>query len=1853
MPLKPSYAWSLALLIFVSCSDDSSSDPGSSQIARGVGQCITAELPTQLEAEDYCGFNESTPASNSGAAGSPNCDRGDGVDTQTTIDEGSVGNCNIGWTTAGEYLDYQLNSPGGDFEIILRAASNTGIIGRELSVSLDGVTVGSVIFDGTGWQSFVDLSVATVSISAGSHDLRVTFVNGSTNLNHLELVAAGAPSETVLLDEDFASGAGGFVYADDAFRGTNNPAYASGSATGGVLQAAIGGINGTDITDGMSAGWSASFTVPTSGSVDITFDYSVTFPCAYEPNELGQVLFAIDGNLIGDSGPDYVVQRDGGANCNDAAIGGQAQHTMTLAPGTHTIALGGYNNQKTTASEQLTVTFDNVRITAASAGAATCSDGIQNQDETDVDCGGSTCAACGDGLACLVDTDCTSGQCVSGTCQAPGATTLINANFDGGSQGFTYADDTFRGTANPAYAAGATIPGAIQVVVGGLDNADINGMSGGWGDSFSLSSATTVDISFDYTVTYPCVYEPAETGQILLSIDGSLIGDGGDAVFDRDGGTGCNDAPLAGSFSTSVDLGAGSHELIVGAYNSLKTYNNELMTVTFDNVLVVAADAPAATCSDGIQNQDEADVDCGGACPACADGLSCSVDADCASGQCTGGICVAPATCTDGIQNQDETDVDCGGVCPACADGLSCSVDADCAGGQCTGGVCVTPSGCSNGAVPAQIEAEDYCAFNESTPAVNSGAANFPQCDRGDGVDMEATVDDNTPNCNIGWTVPGEYWEYNVVSPGGGFEIILRAASNNGGLARSLEVTVDGVVLGSVTYDGTGWQSFADYSVGVTTLTPGPHTIRVTSLSGNTNFNHLELIATGPSCSDGLQNQDETDVDCGGSTCGGCSVGNSCLVDSDCISQTCANNTCQPVAAAINFMGEYYAGTSFGTLVTTRSDAEIDFGWGTGSPAPGVPADGFSVRWTGTIVPEFSESYTFYVDSDDGARLLIDGVPVIDDFAPRGRAVASGGLLMTAGQAYEVTLEYLENAGSAQIRFEWQSPSLSRRVVKPTVTRASGLDTLAPFSAFMGGVLPSTTPGQSTGVTTAATSNNLGVGMLLSMARPASSSLLYIGSRDGRIETVDPSAAPGSGTPFMDISGRVWTGQDSGLLGMTFHPEFGQAGSPNRGYFYLYYVTQIGSVQFIRLSRFTQPDGASVGDPNSELILIQQRLGPTLHRGGGLLFGLDGFLYLSIGDLGWRDRTQSITDIFIGGVLRIDVDQDPTRSHPIVTQLQPSDPDSFTQGYFIPDSNPWVGQPNVLEEFYSIGCRNPHRMSIDSVTGRILIGNVGSNTNDGIPTSHEEINEVEAGANFGWPFREAYADFAPRPDPLIGNLKDPNFAYPRSTGACIIGGHVYRGTALPQLYGRYILGDCTNNRVWAMADDAGNGPQEILLTAPASPVTTFGIDGNGEIYLGGGGSTVYRLAPSGPAVADPPTLLSQTGAFADLATLEPATGFIPYGMSNPLWSDDAAKLRWVGVPNDGNANTVEERITAAATGDWAFPVGSVFIKHFELPATGGSARRIETRFLVHGTDGRYWGVTYRWLPDGSDATLLTDGLDEEIDGQVWHYPSRSECLQCHNTTANQVLGLRTAQLNRPLYYPTTGATSNQLDTLSSLGLFETSLGVAASLPAAKSNHTLSATLETRVKSYLSSNCAHCHRPGGQGRGTFDTQFDTPMSAANIIDGGLAEDLGIPGARVIAPQNIAASVMYQRMNAIGGPQMPPLARNVVHTDALQLFAEWISAANTSPGPAAPTAQSAATSVATGGQVVITLTGADADGDALDFAIRTSPSYGTLSGVGDQITYTPNAGYTGPDSFTFVAYDGSQLGPEATVNITVTP
>jgi uncharacterized repeat protein (TIGR03806 family) len=345
------------------------------------------------------------------------------------------------------------------------------------------------------------------------------------------------------------------------------------------------------------------------------------------------------------------------------------------------------------------------------------------------------------------------------------------------------------------------------------------------------------------------------------------------------------------------------------------------------------------------------------------------------------------------------------------------------------------------------------------------------------------------------------------------------------------------------------------------------------------------------------------------------------------------------------------------------------------------------------------------------------------------------------------------------------------------------------------------------------------------------------------------------------------------------------------------------------------------------------------------------------------------------------------------------------------------------------------------------------------------------------------------------------------------------------------------------------------------------------------GSTPYGMPTRGtlptltiPTAGATSGLLSATGVFANTANMTVASGLVPYAVNSQLWSDSAYKLRWVALPNGG-------QITWQATGEFAYPSGTVFVKHFELGTNDtnpGIRRRLETRLLVitsaSPNDG--YGLTYKWRADNSEADLIAStGLDEPITittatgtrTQTWHYPSRNECLQCHLTNAGFVLGPKTAQLNGSFIYPSTSVSDNQLRTWNYLRMFTSDIG-EGTIPGLTRTVAISdssAALETRVKSYLEANCSFCHRPGGAATAFTDARFATSlinMGLVNVLPNKGSVGINPPSeARIVKPQDAARSVLSVRAHSLDNTiKMPPLARNLVDDAAVAVIDQWINA-----------------------------------------------------------------------------------------------
>jgi|GEM_PF-3155984 len=760
----------------------------------------------------------------------------------------------------------------------------------------------------------------------------------------------------------------------------------------------------------------------------------------------------------------------------------------------------------------------------------------------------------------------------------------------------------------------------------------------------------------------------------------------------------------------------------------------------------------------------------------------------------------------------------------------------------------------------------------------------------------------------------------------------------------------------------------------------------------------------------------------------------------------------------------------------------------------------------------------------------------------------------------------------------------------------SGITSAAPIGKFLDGNLPATTPAGSGPVTWGITPAfpNLSFNDPLVITMHPNENRMFVASRGGVIHQFVNDANVSAKTLVADLSDRTAVVWDGGFLGLAFHPEFGQAGSPNRNYVYAYYTAkgpngESGPNQFagfacpttgtfygtyLRLSRFTFQDGTYILDPSSELQMINLRLYEETHRGGGLTFAKDGYLYLTIGDQARHLTAQNIVDNFEGGVIRIDVDQNSATSHAPRRKMgvHAGESDEFTGvGYYVPNDNPWLSTSSALfEEFWEIGHRAPHRMTMDQETGELWIGEIGQG-------SREEITVVKKATNAGWPVYEGnlYHNIgncgSNTTDIGLGTYNGPVVDFLRSESNALIGGYVYRGNNHPTLVGKYICGGYSQNRIFVVTRNAqGTGTKEEITSFTPGQLATFGQDHDGEIYLGGLGNNVklYTLQSSGTG-GQAPQFLSQTGAFKNVQTLEPEDGVIPYDMVEPFWSDGAEKFRWLAIPNDGSHNTAAEQIQYSENGNWGFPKGAALIKHFEL---GG--KRLETRFEVRGDDNAYYYLTYKWNSAGTDAELLDGSLDETITvggvSQVWHYPSRSECQSCHQQAAGSVLGLKTRYLNKAMTYPGTGITANQLVSLSSVGILDANITDAnvGALQSLAAKDDQSRPLVDRARSYLDMNCSYCHQPGTGNRAGFDLRYTTSLNDQNLIYGALLDDLGINGASAITPQVVPKSMVHYRMDQAGTNQaMPPLGKNKVDQAGVQLIADWINSLQAGQNPVA--------------------------------------------------------------------------------------
>jgi glucose/arabinose dehydrogenase len=333
---------------------------------------------------------------------------------------------------------------------------------------------------------------------------------------------------------------------------------------------------------------------------------------------------------------------------------------------------------------------------------------------------------------------------------------------------------------------------------------------------------------------------------------------------------------------------------------------------------------------------------------------------------------------------------------------------------------------------------------------------------------------------------------------------------------------------------------------------------------------------------------------------------------------------------------------------------------------------------------------------------------------------------------------------------------------------------------------------------------------------------LFVVEQDGVIRVFKNDPAEKASTVFLDLRSRVNTaGNEMGMLGLAFHPEF-----KTRAEFFVDYTATKLAKRITRVSRFSAPAKQSGGIASSEETVIEIDQPYSNHNGGQVAFGPDGMLYIALGDGGAGGDPQGNaqdTRSLLGKLLRIDVSKKP---------------------YAIPADNPYApGSSHARGEIFAYGLRNPWRFSFDRESGELWSGDVGQNT-------YEEIDIIEKGKNYGWDCREGMHPYQPSSERSkrcddASNLIDPVWEYGRSEGISVTGGYVYRGKALPDLVGWYVYADYGSGNIWSLRMENGKAVNRLLTHADIL-ISTFGVDEHDELYIcahnpGGDPTRIYKL----------------------------------------------------------------------------------------------------------------------------------------------------------------------------------------------------------------------------------------------------------------------------------------------------------------------------------------------------------------------------------------------------------------------------
>jgi glucose/arabinose dehydrogenase/mono/diheme cytochrome c family protein len=608
------------------------------------------------------------------------------------------------------------------------------------------------------------------------------------------------------------------------------------------------------------------------------------------------------------------------------------------------------------------------------------------------------------------------------------------------------------------------------------------------------------------------------------------------------------------------------------------------------------------------------------------------------------------------------------------------------------------------------------------------------------------------------------------------------------------------------------------------------------------------------------------------------------------------------------------------------------------------------------------------------------------------------------------------------------------------------------------------------------------------------------------------------------------------LYGLTFHPKFHE----NRQLYLFYVVGASDDNSTSRVSKFLMDKDLQL-IPESEEIIIT--LGGGGHNGGDIHFGPDGMFYFTAGDFAApsppdpKNAGQDLSNL-ASTIVRIDLDRrDPGLA------------------YHIPKDNPFINVPGARPEIWAYGLRNPWKMCFHPTSGDIWLGDVGWEV-------WEMVYRIEKGGNYGWSFMEGPTVLKQNSPQGPTSILPPVAYYSHTDGASITGGYFGSGPRLPDLKNAYIYGDYITGRVWALDWDGKRVTRNRLIADTRKQIVTFGQDLKGDLiflnYPDNG--QLYRLVPNPDTrtSTDFPTLLSKTGLFQNVKSEAVSAGVYHFSIKAPTWQDGLESRYWIALPGKGRIQADVRQRDNLPLLSYRKPNDTVLAK--TIHANG---KRIETQILHF--DGYWNGYSYRWNDEQTDATLVgKDGLETTVMGKPYRFPARGECVRCHGSNFHRPLAFIPGQLNR----------DNQLHDFLELGLIDQKFADFATIQSMDNPSDTSATLDQRARSWIQTNCAHCHRVSGGAGVTAQFNRSVPNDRMRLLETSPEKGyFGLENGHLIEPGNPYRSIFYYRTATKGAGHMPMIGPKTIDKAGVELIHDWIRSLNPNAPLAKPTSMPA--------------------------------------------------------------------------------